>query len=105
MHMIVQSTNSLFLDKIKKPNMKFEEIKNNSGGIIEVNSEKIGIYKNENGKIYAVKPVCTHLGCLLSWNDVEKTWDCPCHGSRFNYEGKNIYDPAFRDLEIYNLDT
>ncbi len=104
-NMIVQSTNSLFLDKIKKPNMKFEEIKNNSGGIIEVNSEKIGIYKNENGKIYAVKPVCTHLGCLLSWNDVEKTWDCPCHGSRFNYEGKNIYDPAFRDLEIYNLDT
>lgn len=103
-NIIVQSTNSLFLDKMKKPNMEFEEIKNNSGGIIEVNNQKIGIYKNENGKIYAVKPICTHLGCLLSWNDVEKTWDCPCHGSRFDYRGKNIYDPAFRNLETYNLD-
>ena len=76
---------------------------NYSGSIGEINNEKIGIYKNNDGKIFAVKPICTHLGCLLSWNDVDKTWDCPCHGSRFNYEGKNIYDPAFKDLETYDL--
>lgn len=102
-NILVQSTNSLLLDKFKSANMSFDEIQNNSGSIIEVNNEKVGIYKSEEGKIYAVKPICTHLGCLLSWNDVDKTWDCPCHGSRFDYQGKNIYDPAFKDLDVYQL--
>ena len=103
-NMIIQSTNSLLLNKLRRANMNFDEIENNSGSIIEVNNQKIGIYKNPEGKIYAVKPICTHLGCLLSWNDVDKTWDCPCHGSRFNYDGTNLYDPAFKDLEVYNLE-
>ena len=102
-NMLVQSTNSLFLDKFKPANMAFENIANNSGSIIEINNEKIGIYKDSNENIYAVKPICTHLGCLLSWNDIDKTWDCPCHGSRFNYDGKNLYNPAFKDLETYDL--
>lgn len=102
-NMVIQSTNSLLLDKLKKPNMSFDEIKNNSGSIIEINNEKIGIYKDKNGKIYAVKPICTHLGCLLSWNDIDKTWDCPCHGSRFNFDGTNLYDPAFKNLSFYDL--
>ncbi len=104
-NIIVQSANSLLLDKLKKPNMNFDEINNNSGSIIEIANHKVGIYKNAEGKIYAVNPICTHLGCLLSWNDVDKTWDCPCHGSRFDYTGKNIYDPAFKDLEVYYTDT
>ena len=102
-NMVIQSTNSLLLDKFKKTNMSFDEIKNNSGSIIEINNEKIGIYKDKNGKIYAVKPICTHLGCLLSWNDIDKTWDCPCHGSRFNFDGTNLYDPAFKNLSFYDL--
>ena len=102
-NMVVQSANSLFFDKFKSANMSFDEIANNSGSIIEINNEKVGIYKDSNGKIFAVRPICTHLGCLLSWNDVDKTWDCPCHGSRFDYTGKNIYDPAFDDLIVYNL--
>lgn len=102
-NMIVQSANSLFINKLKHTNMNFDKIADNSGSILEINHQKVGIYKDLNGKIYAVKPICTHLGCLLSWNDVDKTWDCPCHGSRFNFDGKNLYDPAFKDLEIYNL--
>ena len=103
-NILVQSTNSLFFDKLKLSHMQFENIANNSGGIVEINHEKVGIYKAQNGKIYAVKPICTHLGCLLSWNDVDKTWDCPCHGSRFDYQGKNLYDPAFKDLDFYSLE-
>lgn len=102
-NILVQSTNSLVLDKFKSANMSFEEIQNDSGSIIEINNEKIGIYKSPDGKIYAVKPICTHLGCLLSWNDVDKTWDCPCHGSRFNFKGINLYDPAFKNLDIYDI--
>ncbi len=102
-NMLVQSTNSLLLNKLKRPNMSFDEIENNSGSIIEVNNEKVGIYKDKNGKIYAVNPICTHLGCLLSWNDIDKTWDCPCHGSRFNFDGTNLYDPAFKNLDTYDL--
>lgn len=103
-NMMVQSTNSLFLNKLREPNMSFDDIHLNSGSIIEVNHEKVGIYKDSNGKIFAVKPVCTHLGCLLSWNDVDKTWDCPCHGSRFDFNGKNLYNPAFKNLETYSLE-
>ncbi len=102
--MLVQSTNSLVLDKLKSANMNFDEIKNNSGSIIEIQHQKVGIYKSSDGKIYAVKPFCTHLGCLLSWNDVDKTWDCPCHGSRFNFQGINLYDPAFKNLDTYDVD-
>lgn len=103
-NILVQSTNSLVLNKLRSANMNFDDINNDSGSIIEIHNEKVGIYKSPEGKIYAVKPVCTHLGCLLSWNDVDKTWDCPCHGSRFDYNGKNLYDPAFKNLDVYNLD-
>lgn len=104
-NILVQSTNSLLLNKLRSANMNFDEIANDSGSIVEVNNEKVGIFKNPDGKIYAVKPFCTHLGCLLSWNDVDKTWDCPCHGSRFNFDGTNLYDPAFKDLEVYDLEN
>lgn len=103
-NILVQSANSLVLDKFRPAQLSFDEIANNSGSIVEINDEKVGIYKDSNGKVFAVKPICTHLGCLLSWNDVDKTWDCPCHGSRFNFAGKNLYDPAIKDLEIYDLD-
>ena len=102
-NMMVQSANSLIFNKLKPSEKDFERIKNNSGGIIQINKDKVGIYKDSNGKVFAVKPVCTHLGCLLSWNDVDKTWDCPCHGSRYDFTGKNLYNPAFNDLETYDL--
>lgn len=103
-NMISESVNSLALKKFKSANISLDNIPFNSGGIIDVNNQKVGIYKDTSGNIFAVKPICTHLGCLLSWNDTDKTWDCPCHGSRFDFMGKNLYDPAFKDLEIYNLD-
>ena len=65
--------------------------------------KKLVFIKIHLGNIFAVKPICSHLGCLLSWNNADKTWDCPCHGSRFDFMGKNIYDPAFENLEIFDL--
>ncbi len=77
---------------------KLIDIKNNSGGIIEHEGEKVGVYKDENGVAYFVSTKCTHLGCQLEWNQDELSWDCPCHGSRFDYKGKIINNPALKNL-------
>ena len=66
---------------------------------MEIEGDKIGIYKREDGEIFAVKPYCKHLGCLVSWNNLEKTWDCPCHGSRYDYMGNIITEPTVKNLE------
>ena len=102
-NMIKQSVNSLVINKFKIPEEALETIPNDSGKIIEIDGKNIGIYKDKKGKVYAVKPVCTHLGCLLKFNDLEKTWDCPCHGSRFDYEGHSIYAPSIKNLERIEL--
>lgn len=98
-NMLKQTAYSLLINKIKIPKEKYDEIIEGTGGVVEYNGEKVGIYKDENGRIYAIKPYCTHLGCELSWNNVEKTWDCPCHGSRFTYDGELINEPATKGLE------
>ena len=84
-NMLKQVSTSLIIDKLKIPDDTLKSINNDEGKEVEIEKTKIGVYKDEKGKIYAVKPVCTHLGCELIWNNLEKTWDCPCHGSRFNY--------------------
>ncbi len=100
-----QVIKSFVTNRIKIPEEDLSVIKNDNGGIIRVNGSSVGIYKDPDGNVFAVDPTCTHLGCLLTWNNLDKTWDCPCHGSRFDYTGKNIYDPAFKDLDVYNIDN
>lgn len=87
------------------PEKIFAEIENDTGYVLEYNGQKVGVYKDTNGKIFAVKPICSHLGCLLSWNNLDKTWDCPCHGSRFDYMGHQLYNPAIKDLDVIKLDA
>lgn len=102
-NMLVDSSKALVINKLKEKDIVEKKVKKETGGIIEINGRKIGIYKDEKGEIYSVNPKCTHLGCLLVWNQVEKTWDCPCHGSRFDYKGKNIVEPAYDDLDIIDI--
>ncbi|MBQ8827866.1 MAG: FAD-dependent oxidoreductase [Clostridia bacterium] len=86
------------------PQLALAQIQEGRGGIIEHNGHKVGVYKNENGEMFAVEPYCTHLGCQLEWNPDEKTWDCPCHGSRFDYEGNLIDNPAQSGLNKKKID-
>lgn len=102
-NMVSEVVNSLIIKKMKSSELDLEDIENDKGGIVEIDGQKVGVYKDTSGNVFAVKPVCTHLGCELAWNDADKTWDCPCHGSRFDYIGKNIYDPAIKDLEKYDI--
>lgn len=59
---------------------------------------RAGAYKDSEGKLHVVDTTCTHMGCEVNWNSAEKSWDCPCHGSRFNYDGEVIEGPALRSL-------
>ncbi len=83
----------------------FAVLENDTGHVLEYKGQKIGVYKDTNGRIFTVKPICTHLGCLLSWNNLDKTWDYPCHGSRFDYMGHQLYNPAIRDLDVVEINN
>lgn len=72
---------------------------NGDGGIVTLGDDKVAAYRDDQGSLHAVSPVCTHLGCVVSFNKAEKTWDCPCHGSRFQLDGSVIQGPAIDDLK------
>jgi glycine/D-amino acid oxidase-like deaminating enzyme/nitrite reductase/ring-hydroxylating ferredoxin subunit len=79
-----------------------QDIEPNEGGVIEFEGKKIGAYRTESGQLHFVDATCTHQGCTVKWNNDEKTWDCPCHGSRFSYDGKVMNGPANKPLEYYS---
>ena len=95
---LIETAKNFIAQKVSIPSSEIDHIKNGHGGIIEYNGEKVGVYKDKEGKEFFVSTKCTHLGCQLSWNADELTWDCPCHGSRFDYKGRLIGSPATKDL-------
>lgn len=102
-NMLKQTIISFAFEKANIPTKRISEIQLDTAEIIKINGANVGIYKDTTGNIFSVKPVCTHLGCELVWNNTDKTWDCPCHGSKFDYRGKNLYDPANRGLEVIQI--
>jgi glycine/D-amino acid oxidase-like deaminating enzyme/nitrite reductase/ring-hydroxylating ferredoxin subunit len=74
------------------------ELNPGEGMIIGSRAKKVAAFRDRNGKIHRLSPVCTHLGCLVRWNAAESTWDCPCHGSRFKPTGEVIAGPAEEPL-------
>lgn len=76
----------------------FNTLKKNESRVVVLKGEKCGAYRDENDKLHVVSIVCTHMKCILNWNRAEKTWDCPCHGSRFSYDGVVIEGPARKNL-------
>ena len=74
------------------------EIKQNEGAIIRRGLSKVAVYRDEDGTLHERSAVCVHLGCIVDWNSKEKTWDCPCHGSRYDAYGKVFQGPANKDL-------
>lgn len=95
---LVETAKNFIAQKIYIPDSKIQHIKNGHGGIVEYEGQKVGVYKDEDGKEFIVSTKCAHLGCQLQWNADELTWDCPCHGSRFDYKGKLIEGPAHKDI-------
>lgn len=85
---------NLLKEKLSLPKETLAQIQPGHGGVVELDGEKTGVYKDEKGEVYAVSVKCPHLGCQLVWNPDEKSWDCPCHGSRFDYQGRLMDGPA-----------
>ena len=75
------------------------------GGVVRLRGKKVGAYRAEDGTLYTVNIRCPHLGCQLEWNPEEKSWDCPCHGSRFDYQGNLISGPAQSDVKLRTVGT
>lgn len=75
------------------------ELQPGTGQVIEYNDEKIAAYKDEQGIVHALSPVCTHMKCFVNWNAAEKSWDCPCHGARYDINGAVITGPARQPLQ------
>lgn len=71
--------------------------------LVKYEGESIALYKDESGNLHAIDPVCPHAKCLVDWNSAEKSWDCPCHGSRFSFDGDLLTGPARRGLDMIEL--
>ena len=69
-----------------------------AGIVLQDGGEHVAVYRDDEGVMHAVSASCTHLGCLVGWNEAERTWDCPCHGSRFGIDGEVIAAPAVHPL-------
>lgn len=77
-----------------------DELPPGHGGIVDYDGEKVGAYRDEEGEIYLVSAKCPHLGCQLEWNPDEKCFECPCHGSRFDYMGNCVDSPAQSGISL-----
>lgn len=73
------------------------------GKVIDSHGKKLAVFKRENAQLKIVSAVCTHMKCIVTWNAIEKSWDCPCHGSRFDTDGKVIEGPALDNLSSKTL--
>jgi nucleotide-binding universal stress UspA family protein/nitrite reductase/ring-hydroxylating ferredoxin subunit len=79
------------------------EIEPGEGGIVETGDHKVAVYRDDRGNVTTLSAKCTHMGCTVRWNAADRTWDCPCHGSRFGPTGAVVNGPAERPLAPTDL--
>jgi glycine/D-amino acid oxidase-like deaminating enzyme/nitrite reductase/ring-hydroxylating ferredoxin subunit len=77
----------------------FDALKPGEAAILKIDGHNVAGYRDEAGALHAVSAVCPHMGCLVGWNETDRSWDCPCHGSRFEMTGEVIHGPAVKGLE------
>jgi Rieske Fe-S protein len=81
-----------------------EAIGRGQGAIVAVDGIEIAVSRDSDGGLHALSAACTHMGCTVSWNEAESTWDCPCHGSRFAVDGHVLHGPALHELEAVSIE-
>jgi Rieske Fe-S protein len=83
----------------QKQSGAIQSLAKGQGAVLEIDGSQVAVYKDESGKVTQLSPVCPHAGCTVQWNAADKTWDCPCHGSRFQTDGAFMSGPAGKGLE------
>lgn len=86
-------------DRFHGRDVALSEIQPGEGAVLKLDGDQVAAYRDESGRLHSVSAVCTHLACIVGWNTVDRTWDCPCHGSRFHYDGSVIHGPATKPLK------
>ncbi|MFC3038878.1 FAD-dependent oxidoreductase [Virgibacillus xinjiangensis] len=85
--------------KMEQRERKIDELLADDAAVIRINGQRAGAYKDKEENLHVVDTTCTHMGCEVEWNSGDRTWDCPCHGSRFSYTGDVIEGPAQKPLK------
>jgi 3-phenylpropionate/trans-cinnamate dioxygenase ferredoxin reductase subunit len=84
---------------VKTVDRSVDDLLEGHGGLVGVDGRQLAVYRDDEGLTYELSPRCTHMGCTVDWNDTARTWDCPCHGSRFAADGSVVRGPAAEPLE------
>lgn len=92
----VRSTKHLVMDRLQADDQW--SVPRGAGEVVRDGGEMVALYRDENGALTRLSAACTHMGCIVSWNDAERSWDCACHGSRFEPAGEVIQGPAIKPL-------
>lgn len=87
-----------YRDLARRDAVPIEDLQRGEGGFVELDGKTVGGYREPDGALHAVKLTCTHLGCPLRWNPAETSWDCRCHGSRFDVDGEILNGPTVEPL-------
>jgi glycine/D-amino acid oxidase-like deaminating enzyme/nitrite reductase/ring-hydroxylating ferredoxin subunit len=82
----------------RKPR-SYEDLEPGEAAILKIDGDNVAAYRDDDGQVHGLSAACTHMGCLLGWNATDKTWDCPCHGSRFMLSGEVLHGPAVSPLD------
>jgi nucleotide-binding universal stress UspA family protein/nitrite reductase/ring-hydroxylating ferredoxin subunit len=84
---------------VRTVTQNLKEIGRGEGGVVDDAGDKLAVFRDDRGEVHALSAKCTHMGCTVGWNPAEKTWDCPCHGSRFSPAGEVVNGPAKKPLQ------
>ena len=88
---------------VRTTGKSLEELAPGEGALILEGGRRLAAYRDDDGAPHVLQPKCTHMGCTVDWNAGERTWDCPCHGSRYDVEGKVLQGPAKDPLPLVQL--
>lgn len=94
----------LIKGKLETSEIMPQDLAKDQGAVITLHGERKGAYRDQEGQLHIVDTTCTHVGCEVNWNAGDRTWDCPCHGSRFSYTGDVIEGPAEKPLQRTHYD-
>lgn len=86
-------------DRFKVDAHQLSQVAFDEGKILEIDNQQVAAYRDAEGKMHTLSAVCKHLGCIVEWNNTEKSWDCPCHGGRYSFTGAVLDGPPIESLE------